>query len=111
MAAVWRRTVRSVSPSFLRRVTSTWRSLEPALPWLELGQASEAGICHGHGEVFLMSAGALRLIIAITHAEVMRTIARHLQLSAAPPPLVPVRSSHAPMRGPFSEQPAPLLES
>ncbi len=35
--------------------------------------------------------GALRIIAAITHGEVIRKILRHLQLSADPPPIAPAR--------------------
>jgi hypothetical protein len=33
--------------------------------------------------------GALRIIAAITHSEVIRKILRHLKLSADPPPTAP----------------------
>jgi Putative transposase len=35
--------------------------------------------------------GALRIIAAITHSEVMRKILQHLKLSADPPPIAPAR--------------------
>ncbi len=39
--------------------------------------------------------GALRIIAAITQAEVIRTILRHLKLSVDPPPIAPARSRQA----------------
>jgi hypothetical protein len=39
--------------------------------------------------------GALRMIAAITQAEVIRTILRHLKLSVDPPPIAPARSRPA----------------
>jgi len=39
--------------------------------------------------------GALRIIAAITQAEVIRKILRHLKLAADPPPLVPARARQA----------------
>ena len=35
--------------------------------------------------------GALRMIAAITHGEVIRQIIKHLKLSADPPPIAPAR--------------------
>ena len=39
--------------------------------------------------------GALRMIAAIPQAEVIRTMLRHLQRAAAPPPMAPARSRQA----------------
>ena len=39
--------------------------------------------------------GALRMIAAITQAEVIRKILRHLQLAADPPPMAPARARQA----------------
>jgi hypothetical protein len=39
--------------------------------------------------------GALRMIAAITQAEVIRTMLRHLKLAADPPPLAPARARQA----------------
>ena len=39
--------------------------------------------------------GSLRIIAAITQAEVIRKILRHVKLSADPPPIVPARSGQA----------------
>src|SRR5215471_7212996 len=39
--------------------------------------------------------GALRIIAAITQAEVIRKILRHLKLAADPPPLAPARARQA----------------
>jgi hypothetical protein len=38
--------------------------------------------------------GTLRIIAAITHAEVLRKILRHLQLATDPPPIAPARACH-----------------
>jgi hypothetical protein len=40
--------------------------------------------------------GTLRLMAAITHAEVIRTMLRHLQRATDPPPIAPARACHAP---------------
>jgi hypothetical protein len=37
----------------------------------------------------------LRIIAAITHAEVVRKILRHLKLAADPPPIAPTRACQA----------------
>jgi hypothetical protein len=42
--------------------------------------------------VCLDSRGALRIIAAITQAEVIRKIFRHLKLAADPPPIAPARA-------------------
>jgi len=39
--------------------------------------------------------GALRMIAAITQAELIRKILRHLKLAADPPPLAPARARQA----------------
>jgi hypothetical protein len=38
--------------------------------------------------------GTLRIIAAITHADVIRKILRHLKLAAEPPPIAPARVCH-----------------
>jgi hypothetical protein len=43
----------------------------------------------------VLSAGALRIIAAITHSEVMRKILQHLKLSADPPPIAPAHVRQA----------------
>ena len=39
--------------------------------------------------------GTLRIIAAITHAEVIRTMLRHLKRATDPPPIAPARACHA----------------
>jgi hypothetical protein len=39
--------------------------------------------------------GTLRLIAAITQAEIIRKILRHLKLATGPPPLAPARACQA----------------
>ena len=39
--------------------------------------------------------GMLRIIAAITHADVIRKILRHLKLAAEPPPIAPARACQA----------------
>jgi len=43
----------------------------------------------------LPDGGSLRLIAAITQAEVIRKMLRHLKLAADPPPLAPARARQA----------------
>jgi broad specificity phosphatase PhoE len=39
--------------------------------------------------------GTLRIIAAITHADVIRTMLRHLKRATDPPPIAPARAGHA----------------
>jgi hypothetical protein len=39
--------------------------------------------------------GTLRIIAAITHADVIRTMLRHLKLATDPPPIAPARTGQA----------------
>jgi len=56
---------------------------------LELGTAAEARLCVGMARCPWCQEGALRLIAAITHGEVIRKILRHLKRAADPPPIAP----------------------
>ena len=58
---------------------------------LELGTAAEARLCTGYGTLPVVSAGALRIIAAITQGEVIQKILRHLKLAVDPPAMAPAR--------------------
>jgi hypothetical protein len=58
-------------------------------PSLDLGATAQARVCARYGVLPLVSAGALRIIAAMTHGEVIRKLLQHLQLSADPPPIAP----------------------
>ena len=52
-------------------------------------------VCQGMAQSTLCRQGSLRISAAITQAEVIRTILRHLQLAADPPPMAPARARQA----------------
>jgi hypothetical protein len=90
-------------PSQLRHlITPTPRQRGVAAP-----EASTASSCWGWARLLnrvfafdmeccpACGRGMLRIIAAITHADVIRKILRHLTLAGAPPPIAPARACHA----------------
>jgi hypothetical protein len=64
--------------------------------WLSLRIGEKYRTCSIFSRILRGShQGALRIIAAITQAEVIRKILRHLKLAADPPPLAPARARQA----------------
>ena len=94
MGAVWRRTVacvaRSRRPPRQQGVEGDDATTEsPCGSWARLLKrvfALDRATCP------FCRQGSLRMIAAITQAEVLRTMLRHLQRAADPPPMAPARA-------------------